>query len=46
MGVGREFAIVRGIYCCYDPFSDLDIWVEIAVPGSAISRGLDRQGYL
>lgn len=46
MGVGRHFAIQRGLYCCYDPFSGMDIWVEVSLPGGATSRALDRQGYL
>lgn len=46
MGVARDCGIERGIYCCYDPFSEMDVWVDLAFPGSSVSRCLDRQGYL
>eukprot|EP00210_Caulerpa_lentillifera_P004365 g4163.t1 len=46
MGVAREFGIERGIYCCYDPFSETDVWVDLALPGGSVTRCLDREGYL
>jgi len=44
--VGRDIIIERAIYCSYDPFSEMDVWIEVAMPGSAVSRALDKQGYL
>ncbi len=39
-----ETMIQRGFYCCYDPFSRLDIRCELCIPGGVVCGALDADG--
>jgi len=37
-----EWKINYGLYCCYNAFSKIDIFVEILIPGGVFSYYLDE----
>ena len=39
-----ETKIERGFYCCYDPFSRLDVRCELCIPGGVVCGALDAEG--
>lgn len=42
----KDSVVERGIYCCYDPFSMLDVWCDMSVPGGVVARAVDSMGDL
>lgn len=39
-----ETKIERGFYCCYDPFTRLDVRCELCIPGGVVCGALDAGG--
>lgn len=39
-----ETKIERGFYCCYDPFTRLDVRCELCIPGGVVCGALDAEG--
>lgn len=39
-----EYAIERGFYCCFDPFSRVDVRCEFCIPGGVLSGAVDSAG--
>eukprot|EP00803_Ostreobium_quekettii_P010857 evm.model.scf_4208.2 EVM.evm.TU.scf_4208.2 scf_4208:1263-7461(-) len=42
----KDYTVERGIYCCYDPFSQLDVWCDMCVPGGVVARAVNSVGDL
>ncbi|ERF76270.1 hypothetical protein EPUS_04347 [Endocarpon pusillum Z07020] len=40
----RTHRVVSGLYCCYNAFSNLDMRVEVKIPGSVESYSVDEKG--
>ncbi len=40
----RSHKVVSGLYCCYNAFSNLDMRVEVKIPGSVDSYSVDEKG--
>jgi Chs5-Arf1p-binding protein BUD7/BCH1 len=40
----KSHKVVSGLYCCYNAFSNLDMRVEVKIPGSVDSYSVDEKG--
>ena len=40
----KSHKVISGLYCCYNAFSNLDMRVEVKIPGSVDSYSVDEKG--
>lgn len=40
----KTHKVISGLYCCYNAFSNLDMRVEVKIPGSVDSYSVDEKG--
>ncbi len=40
----KTHRVISGLYCCYNAFSNLDMRVEVKIPGSVDSYSVDEKG--
>jgi Chs5-Arf1p-binding protein BUD7/BCH1 len=40
----KTHKVISGLYCCYNAFSNLDLRVEVKIPGSVDSYSVDEKG--
>ena len=38
-----EMVVERGFYCCFDPFTRLDVRCELCVPGGVVCGAIDAE---